>query len=804
MSGNQVNKKYVLTYEADVKSYVDGTEKISVATRRMAVNSKQSAAEVEAAVAASGLKNVRVYEETATTLARSVQQQLASNKKLVDSHKSTSSQVIAANDATFKKVQSNARSHRAIMQSAGYQMQDVLVQAGQNANGWMILSQQGSQFASSFGAGGAVAGALISVIGLLGMMATAGGEAADQLESVDENFKKMSDSAKALAFDESVRQLAEEEKALKDLETQMDAATAAYEKHKKARQAGVFGDLGEQDAQAKAELTAVQEATVAYEKQQKVVEDLQAKKLMLGSDPFPDIGQSKVFTAEYKNRLAQLNEMTKSMEKQTRTFEEEYDYRKGIIDSFVLTEEEAAKHYGALEAWKTQELQKEADKRLKIQQGYIDQRLSADIKAENARKRALESDLGSLEGSIPEPDYTKYEAEVARHVEFERKAAELMAQTNQWDLTERTRINKAMELEETRHTARLKAIRDEELKQQTEQIMKGIEAEVKAENTRKDALSRTVTSVERSIPAPNYDEYESELARHKAFQEQYAQAIRKTNEWDLEERTRLNNAKELEETRHAEAMNRIVTEAMEQQVEAQLNGFAQLAGTLAGAAEEGSAAYKILFSVQQAFAIANGTMQAFSTAQTAYATAYQAAALANAGSPIAHTVALTEAQGAYATSLALGLANVGATAGVAFAGAFDKGGMIPQGQFGIVSEFDKELVNGVMVMGQQGGTRVTSREDTARMLEGDSSNIVNQYIQQGGEMQPSQQQGGNQVIINQYNSISGYGDKALESALATAAETGAKKGSDDAYRRVSQDFKDGKGIRQQLKRSTGM
>ena len=193
----------------------------------------------------------------------------------------------------------------------------------------------------------------------------------------------------------------------------------------------------------------------------------------------------------------------------------------------------------------------------------------------------------------------------------------------------------------------------------------------------------------------------------------------------------------------------------------------QLFGTLAGAAEEGSAAYKALFLLQQGFAIANGTMQALSAAQTAYTAQYQATALTNPGNPAVHAMATAAGMSAYSTTLGLGMANVGATAGVAFAGAFDSGGRIPQNSVGIVSEYGDELVNGVLV---RGPANVTSREDTARIMNG-----------QGG--------GGGQTII-QNISIQGTGDRALRQAMQQAARQGAEQG----YAMVNQDFKNDRGI----------
>jgi hypothetical protein len=73
-------------------------------------------------------------------------------------------------------------------------------------------------------------------------------------------------------------------------------------------------------------------------------------------------------------------------------------------------------------------------------------------------------------------------------------------------------------------------------------------------------------------------------------------------------------------------------------------------------------------------------------------------------------------------------------AAVSFAGAFDKGGVIPQNQIGIVSEYGDELVDGMLVKGKSGGTRVTGREDTAKLMGGGGNNTFN--ITSSGNVSP--------------------------------------------------------------------
>lgn len=63
----------------------------------------------------------------------------------------------------------SVRQARAGWQQMGYQMQDVAVQWQMGTSPFVILSQQGSQILSIFGAGGALAGALVSIGGIVGM-----------------------------------------------------------------------------------------------------------------------------------------------------------------------------------------------------------------------------------------------------------------------------------------------------------------------------------------------------------------------------------------------------------------------------------------------------------------------------------------------------------------------------------------------------------------------------------------------------------------------------------------------------------
>jgi hypothetical protein len=118
-------------------------------------------------------------------------------------------------------------------------------------------------------------------------------------------------------------------------------------------------------------------------------------------------------------------------------------------------------------------------------------------------------------------------------------------------------------------------------------------------------------------------------------------------------------------------------------------GLAQLAKANRG---EQSRAYKALFAVQKAFAIAQATLSL-----------NQAIALAAASAPFPANLGAMAAVASAVTGLISSIMSTN------FAGAFDKGGNIPAGQWGIAGEFGPEII--------EGPARVTSRAETKRMLE---------------------------------------------------------------------------------------
>lgn len=112
-----------------------------------------------------------------------------------------------ATQAANTELDRSARQMRAGWQQAGYQIQDVAVQYQMGTSPFIIFAQQGSQIASIFGAGGAVAGALISIAGVIGMTlapkifstTTALQDMETAIEEADKAFKDAEPGAVLLA-----------------------------------------------------------------------------------------------------------------------------------------------------------------------------------------------------------------------------------------------------------------------------------------------------------------------------------------------------------------------------------------------------------------------------------------------------------------------------------------------------------------------------------------------------------------------------------------------------------------------------
>lgn len=176
-------------------------------------------------------------------------------------------------------------------------------------------------------------------------------------------------------------------------------------------------------------------------------------------------------------------------------------------------------------------------------------------------------------------------------------------------------------------------------------------------------------------------------------------------ESELAERQRIDGLIEAETERHVSRLGEITNT----QLTGQLQNYATFTGALGNVfgqlqqmAEEGSKEAAALFYINQAIALADTIVN------TELAATKALGQLGVFGIPASTIIRAT------------GYASAGIIAGQTIAGAYDKGGVIPAGQSGIVAEYGDELVNGVMV---KGPARVTSREETAAMMNNGGGSV---------------------------------------------------------------------------------
>src|SRR5690606_9200377 len=190
-----------------------------------------------------------------------------------------------------------------------------------------------------------------------------------------------------------------------------------------------------------------------------------------------------------------------------------------------------------------------------------------------------------------------------------------------------------------------------------------------------------------------------------------AQEIERWRATELEKQHAFLEAKAINEQTHAERVANIHQQAAD--AVARIQGSQTIAtmsmaqglsnnllSLLQQAGQENTALYKAVFLAQQALAVGQAIISTELAAVAAMAPPPMGLGPV-AGLPYANLVR------------GLGYASVGMITAQTFAGAFDKGGTIPSGQWGIVGEYGPEIVRGPAM--------VTSRVDTARALSGNST-----------------------------------------------------------------------------------
>lgn len=259
----------------------------------------------------------------------------------------------------------------------------------------------------------------------------------------------------------------------------------------------------------------------------------------------------------------------------------------------------------------------------------------------------------------------------------------------------------------------------------------------------RDAMTeQQIVSDDYAIKMAKLDEY---LSKKAITQQEYDAAELASREAYVDQMAALDAKQADKSIQEAERAAETKKRLDQQLLGAQLQFGSEMLGVIEQNAKEGSGIQKAAFAAQKGMAAAQVIMQANVNAM---------AAMAPPPLGLGPVAGATMA----ASIKSMGYASAAVIAAQGFAGMFDNGGNIPSGQWGIVGEYGPEIV--------KGPANVTSRKDTAAMARNAMS---------GGN-------GG--VVINQNIVVQGNGDQALISAMQEAA----RKGAQDGYNQVRQDF----------------
>ena len=401
------------------------------------------------------------------------------------------------------------RNVRGVAQNLGWQLQDTVVQLQMGTSAFVVLSQQGSQFAAAFGPTGAVVGAVIAIAGaLLGSLVPALKNSSKEIDTMMGKLSELSNAQKELVKLEVQKNISDLNDKLKTFNKETLTAGEGASRRLYFGNSGVLefqADLDKVNAELKLNKDRLEQlnggpsktftqnmkdmkdglnqqiialekgdrAAAIYAATMKITAEGQkeglsdavikqqvadmttlinrqydlsdAKKADRAADK-----QARADATAWRKEDAEFQSLAKSLVKQTNTTQEEYDRRKGIIDAHVKavgsTDAQAAQAYIDLEVWKTEQL----DKELKTREAVLKQLQSAQ-----------DTQFGKTNPVGQENDLFKENQSKLQQLWLDNQ---LSQQTNhdQKLIDEEIRINALMEREAKRHTDKLDRIANEQ------------------------------------------------------------------------------------------------------------------------------------------------------------------------------------------------------------------------------------------------------------------------------------------------------------------------------------------------------
>jgi hypothetical protein len=654
--------------------------------------------------------------------------------------------------AVSGKVQGSMRGLRGQAQNLGWQMQDVAVQMQAGTDAMVIFSQQGSQLASGFGPSGALVGALIAVGGAIAGVVL---KTAEMKE-----IQKLT----AVSTKELTARLYELAKAGKELNYHEEEATKDLQKRKIKNTIKALEDQRKQTAELRKESERLSEVLrqkekfastqteldrqMDIQKQKDATEALvssTAKQLTLEKDlakakrNLQNIIDGKPFekdTKEKKENIEVMDAHIQAHYKYLEALKKEDDAAKATVagwenKTFLMGESARSQALATamIKATTSAEVEHLPTLQLAINK-YYDKKDAIDA-LNKSQKEQLSFEKQLLAQMVEEAD----EAERVRKLASD-ELAQSQAIIESWktkikllglSAREQALLNAQLSVTTSAQVAHLPV--QEKLINKYYDEKDALEAVAQAEKDRvrlsKEAYKQAEAEVarrekvlggaSREIGAGKTgDPVLDEMVKHNRLMETLNEERKKIGWSRYEEHKRINELTEAEQSRHKQVMGDLAHAGLQAEYQAGaefLSGMTNVMAQLTAIAQDGSKEAEAMFYATQAVALASTIVNTEMAASKAMA--------------FSSTGTLAEMISSALAVRSLGYASAGIIAGTTFAGMFDKGGVIPNGQAGVVAERYDEMVGGTMVYNNSGsGLNVTGSKDTAAMVGGGGLNVT--------------------------------------------------------------------------------
>jgi hypothetical protein len=654
-------------YGAKVTTAIDNTRTVKneiVAATREATRSEKAfnrlASEYTNLTAKTG-KSADVQEKM------NALQRLGSNATLTQ--KKDIIRLVKAQQEQVRVTNSTQRSFRGLRgqaQNLGWQLQDVAVQAQMGTNALVILGQQGSQLASGFGATGALVGAGIAVVSALLGVAMASSKTTDELKKQKVSVDEIANS--------------------------YDTATSSHRRY-----------LESQLVELKGENTRKRnEKIVQIYEEEKALKDLTKATTWYGAASkatFDETYDQEQIIKSLKLQLASLTDESKTLA--------DVSERLGKSLSDKKLDEIANKEASAIRSLVAAQTEQYAT--LNMTNAQL---LEYNLRMAGADEEVIKSTLAIRKETDALIASTEAKKEAEKQAERDKKSKASKDKSD--DIKAERAFTKAL---------------DGELREQQKLQQAHMNALVKYSDEGRLIKLEIQYQKEKKLLAGNKEALLN-------LERNYADEKIKIN-GSVWEQMSVSARESLENTDDmmAESLDRFVSGTADAFGSAIVN--ADSFGDAMQSVFKGAISSMISFFAE--WAIQKTLMWAFSEAGDSAAQLSSATTLtmnAQAASVMAglnafQSTAAIPYVGAMLAPAAAGAAvaatqpMAAAASSFAFAGVFDKGGAIPSGQKGIVAEYGDELVGGTMVYnGSQKSLNVTGREDTAKMMGGNTNNSV--------------------------------------------------------------------------------